>query len=177
MLTTYCFFLDVQKVMIQYIYGGNGCRKIRGKLRWENRCGEWWNYDEKSEKCGDADGKISDYTLLNFYEELHKDIDYTITEYIQDIYSWDNCSRRSKKSRWLENTVSGFMFVDDFVRISETLDGLQKQIVEKAPESTRKSRVTANVKNSAVVVCYEDMVNAANFEWRWGDDEFPIVGQ
>ena len=54
-----------------------------------------------------------------------------------------------------EDTVSGLMFADDFVGISETPEGLQKQI-EKALEYTRKWRVTANVKKCAVVVCNED---------------------
>ena len=46
-----------------------------------------------------------------------------------------------------DDTVSGSMFADDFVGISETPKGLQKQ-VEKAPAYTRKWRVTANVKNA-----------------------------
>ena len=41
-------------------------------------------------------------------------------------------------------TVSGLMCVDDFVGISETPEGLQKQ-TEKVLEYTRKWRVTANV--------------------------------
>ena len=43
------------------------------------------------------------------------------------------------------------IFADDFVGISETPEGLQKQ-TEKALEYTRKWRVTANVKKRAVVV-------------------------
>ena len=65
----------------------------------------------------------------------------------------------------MEYTVSGLMFADDFVSMSDTPEGLQKKI-KKAPESTKKWRVTANVKNCAVVVCNEDMANAANFEWK-----------
>ena len=43
-----------------------------------------------------------------------------------------------------EDTVSGLLlFGDDFVVMSETPEGLQKQI-EKALEFTRKWRVTAN---------------------------------
>ena len=44
------------------------------------------------------------------------------------------------------DTVSGLIFADDFVGISETPKGLQKQ-VEKALEYTRTWRVTANVKD------------------------------
>ena len=45
-----------------------------------------------------------------------------------------------------EDTVSGLTFANDFVEISETPKGLQKQ-VEKALEYTRTWRVTANVKD------------------------------
>ena len=75
-----------------------------------------------------------------------------------------------------EDTVSGLMFADDFVGISETPEGLQKQI-EEALEYTRKWRVTANVKKCAVVVCIEDKVNPVNFSWKWGEDEMVIVDQ
>ena len=76
-----------------------------------------------------------------------------------------------------ENTVSGLTFADDFVGISETPEGSQKQI-EKALEYTRKWRVTAKVKTCAVViVCKEDKVNPVKFEWKWGEDELPIVDQ
>ena len=52
--------------------------------------------------------------------------------------------------------MSGLMFADGFVGISETPNGLQKQI-EKTPEHMGKWRVTANVKKCAVVVCNEKM--------------------
>ena len=54
-----------------------------------------------------------------------------------------------------EETVSGLMFADDIVGISETPEELQKQI-EKTLEYTRKWRVTANVKKCEVV-CNEDI--------------------
>ena len=72
--------------------------------------------------------------------------------------------------------MSGLMFADDFVGISETPEGLRKQI-QKAPESTRKWRLTANVKKCAVVVCNEDGVNAVKFGWKWGEDELTIADQ
>ena len=37
--------------------------------------------------------------------------------------------------------------------------------------------MTANVKECAEVVCNEDKVNPANFKWKWGEDELPIVNQ
>ena len=51
-----------------------------------------------------------------------------------------------------DTAVSGLMFADDFVLISETPEGLQQQI-EKALKYTRKWRVTANVEKCATVIC------------------------
>ena len=74
--------------------------------------------------------------------------------------------------------MSGLMFADDFVGISETPEGSQKQI-EKALliEYTIKllrgnGTMTANVKKCAVVVCYvtEEKENPVTFEWNWGED-------
>ena len=77
-----------------------------------------------------------------------------------------------------EDTVSGLLFTDDFVGISETSQGLQNK-TEKAlrVEYTRKWWVTANAKKCAVVVCNEDKVNPVNFCWKWGEDELSIVDQ
>ena len=75
-----------------------------------------------------------------------------------------------------EDTVWGLMFADDFVGMTETPEGLQKQM-EEALGYTRKWRVTANVKKCAVVVCIEDKVNPVTFKWKWGGDELPIVDQ
>ena len=49
-----------------------------------------------------------------------------------------------------DTAVSGLMFADDFVGISETPEGLRKQI-EKALEYTRKWRVTASVKQYTIM--------------------------
>ena len=65
-----------------------------------------------------------------------------------------------------DDTVSGLMFADDFVGISGTAEGLQKQI-EKALEYTRKWRVTANVNKCAVLVCNEDKIKPVEFKWKW----------
>ena len=72
--------------------------------------------------------------------------------------------------------MPGLMFAGDFVGISETPEGLKKQL-EKALDNTRRWRVTANMKTCAVVVCNEDMVNAPNFKRKWGADELSIVHQ
>ena len=73
--------------------------------------------------------------------------------------------------------MSGLMFADDLMGISETpKEGLQKQ-TEKALEHSRKWGVTANVKKCAVVVCNDDMVNPIHVSWKWGGDELSIADQ
>ena len=57
-----------------------------------------------------------------------------------------------------EDRLSGLMFADYFVGISDTPEGLQKQL-EGALEYTRKWRVTANAKECADGACKEDQVN------------------
>ena len=64
--------------------------------------------------------------------------------------------------------VSGMMLADDFVWLSETPEGLQKQI-ERALQHARKWRVTAKtVKKCAVVVRDEDYDNSVTSKWKWG---------
>ena len=64
-----------------------------------------------------------------------------------------------------EDMVSDLIFADNFVGISGTAEGLQKQI-EKALEYTRKWRVTANIDKCAVLVCHEDKKKPVEFKWK-----------
>ena len=78
-----------------------------------------------------------------------------------------------------EDTVSGVVFAHDFVGVSETPEGLQKRI-EKALEYTRKWRVRANVKKSAVVavvVCTEDKMNPVTCKCERGKAGLQIADQ
>jgi len=75
-----------------------------------------------------------------------------------------------------EDMVSGLIIADDFVGIAETPNGMQKQ-TEKAPEYTRNWRITANVNESAVLVCNEDNKNPVEFKWKWEEDGLLIVDQ
>ena len=61
-----------------------------------------------------------------------------------------------------EDTVSGLMYAEGFVGMSETPEGMQEQ-VEKAQEYARNRRVITHVNNCAVIVCNEDKVNPVNF--------------
>ena len=61
-----------------------------------------------------------------------------------------------------EDTVSGLVFADDLVGISETPEGLQEQ-KEKALEYNRQWRGKANVKKCAVAVCNKNKLNPETF--------------
>ena len=88
--------------------------------------------------------------MLIFYKELHRDVHY-YPIYSNTVYNdMIIAVEAAKQGVTKEDTVSGFMFADYFVGISETPEGLQKQI-EKALEYTRKWRVTANVKNAQLL--------------------------
>ena len=124
--------------------------------------------------CGAGRGNIQN--MLIFSKELHRDVHYRpiYSRYIYDMIVAVEAARQGVTMG--EDTVSGSMFADDFVGMSETPKGWQKQI-EKALEYTRRWRVTANVKKCAVVlvVYNEDKVNPVNFKWKWGEDELPIA--
>ena len=73
--------------------------------------------------------------------------------------------------------MSGLISSDDCVGMSETPEGLPRQI-EKALliAYTRKWKVTANVNKCGVVVHNEDG-ESGKFSWKWGEEEVPVVDQ
>lgn len=78
-------------------------------------------------------------------------------QYCSRIYKrYDESSggRRARGIRVRESEVSGLLFVDDCVGISDTLEGLKKQI-GAAMDSTREWRISINVKKCAVTA-YSD---------------------
>ena len=115
--------------------------------------------------------------MLILRKELHRDVRYhpIVSGYkMNDLIVAVEAAEQGATAG--EDTVSGLMLADDFIGISETPEGLQKQI-EKALEYTRKWRVAANGNKCAAVVCNEDKVNPIKFRYKWGQDELPIVGQ
>ena len=64
------------------------------------------------------------------------------------------------------------MLVHDFVGMSETPEGLQKQTVE-ALEYTRRCRVVAHAKKRGS--CATNIRKTR--PWKWGEDELSIVDQ
>ena len=79
-----------------------------------------------------------------------------------------------RESRLGEGKASGLMFADDFVEISETPEGLLKEI-EKALAYTRKWKATANVRHCEVVIGDEDNENPVTSNCKRGKYELPIV--
>ena len=76
-----------------------------------------------------------------------------------------------------EYTMSALMFAGDFVKISRTFAGLQKQ-TEKALRRVHylgNGECQRTRKRYAVVVCNEDMVNPVTFKWKWGENELLIA--
>ena len=131
-------------------------------------------YDVMCEKCCDTGrGNIEYVNIVQGVAQGSTLLSNLFKVYINDMLVAVEAAKQGVTMG--EDTVSGLTFADDFVGISETPEGLQKQ-VEKALEYTRKWRVTANVQNCAVVIC-NDKVNPVNFKWKWGEDELPIVDQ
>ena len=73
-----------------------------------------------------------------------------------------------------ERSVSGMLFADDFVGMSDTPEGLQMQI-DAAKEFADKWRLFANVKKSAVMVCNEDKQKPVEYRSKWGVEELAVV--
>ena len=68
-------------------------------------------------------------------------------------------------------TVSGMLFADDFVGISDSKESLQK-LLDVVYSYCSKWRLRANVSKSAVMVFSKDAVNGC---WKWGEYSLPIV--
>lgn len=173
-LTTYCFFLDVQKAY-DTVWRNGLWKKL-----WEIGIrGKMWRMMKSMTECARSavmlDGEISNYVdILQGVAQGCTLSPNLFKVYINDMIVAVEAAKQGVPVG--DDTVSGLMFADDFVCISETPEGLQKQI-GKALEYTRKWRVTANVKKCAVVVCNEDKENPVTFKWKWGEDELPIVDQ
>ena len=127
-LTPYCFFPDVQKAYDTKEYGEIGC----GKKLWE-----YWDQrkdvendekiDRKREKCCDAGRGNTElcYVLQGFAQGCTLSPNL-LKAYIRDmIVAVEAAKQAATMGKY---TVSGLMFADDFVGISETAEGLRKQM-------------------------------------------------
>ena len=64
-----------------------------------------------------------------------------------------------------ETSVSGMLFADDFVGMSDAPEGLQMQI-DAAKAYTDTWRLSANVKKSAVMVCDGNREEPVGHRWK-----------
>ena len=135
--------------------------------------GKMWRMVKKMTECAKSammlDGEIS--KSVDILQGVAKGCTLSTTLFkifIDDLILEIEATKQGVKVG--EDMVSGLMFVDDFVGISDTPEGLQTQI-EKALEYTRKWRVTATVSKCAVLVCDEDKKNPVEFKWKWGEEE------
>ena len=131
-LMTYCFFLDVQKAY--YAVWRNGL--------WENMWeigsrGKMWRMMKKVAECATSavmlDGEISKYVDILQGVAQGCTLSPNLSKVYIYMYDMILAVEAAKQGVTMgEDTVSRLMFADDFVGISETPEGLQKQI-EKAP--------------------------------------------
>ena len=170
--TTYCFFLDVQKAYDTVWRNGLWKKMwdigIRGKM---------WRMLKKMTECTRSavmlDGEISKYVDILQGVAQGCTMSPTLFKiYINDLIRAVEAVRQGVQVGG--KSVSGLMFADDFVGVSETPEGLQEQI-DAAVGYTRKWRLSANVGKCAVVVCNEDKKNPVEFKWKWGEEELPVV--
>ena len=173
-LTTYCFFLDVQKAY-DTVWRNGLWKKL-----WEIGIrGKMWRMVKKMTECAKSAIKL-DWETSKYFDILQGvaqgcTLSPTLFKvFINDMIRAVEAAKQGVKVG--EDIVSGLMFADDFVGIAETPEGLQNQI-DKALEYTRKWKVTANVTKSAILVCNEDKKNPVEFKWMWGEEELPIVDQ
>ncbi|CAB1097434.1 unnamed protein product [Ectocarpus sp. CCAP 1310/34] len=85
--------------------------------------------------------------------------------FINDLLEVVEAVRKGVKVGDTETSVSGMLFADDFVGMSDTPEGLQLQI-DAAKKFTDKWRLSADVEKSAVMVCNENKEEPV--EHRWG---------
>ena len=153
-------------------YEGMGCGKYEGN--WDQR-----KDVENSEKGRNVprsavmlDGGISKYVV--FLQGVAQRC--TLSLNVFKVYISDMVVAAEGANHGVtmgEDAVSGLMFADDFVGISGTPEGLQKQ-----REGTRvHQEMESDSERVRVVVCNEDKANPVTFNWRWGEDDLPIVVQ
>ncbi|CAB1115344.1 ABC [Ectocarpus sp. CCAP 1310/34] len=96
--------------------------------------------------------------------------------FINDLLEVVEAVRKGVKVGDTETSVSGMLFADDFVGMSDTPEGLQLQI-DAAKKFTDKWRLSANVQKSAVMVCNENKEEPVEHRWKWGIEEIAVVDQ
>ncbi|CAB1113177.1 unnamed protein product [Ectocarpus sp. CCAP 1310/34] len=153
---TYCFFLDVRNAY---------------DTVWRN--GLW----KQLSKYGIKDGELSKFFDIEQGVPQGCTLSPTLFQvFINDLLEVVEAVRKGVKVGDTETSVSGMLFADDFVGMSDTPEGLQLQI-DAAKKFTDKWRLSANVQKSAVMVCNENKEEPVEHRWKWGIEEIAVVDQ
>ncbi|CAB1099601.1 unnamed protein product [Ectocarpus sp. CCAP 1310/34] len=171
--TTYCFFLDVQKAYDTVWRNGLWKKMwdigIRGKM---------WRMLKKMTECTRSavmlDGEISKYVDILQGVAQGCTMSPTLFKiYINDLIRAVEAVRQGVQVGG--KSVSGLMFADDFVGVSETPEGLQEEI-DAVVGYTRKWRLSANVGKYAVVV-YTYLGVEISKECSWDAHIAKLIGK
>ena len=113
-----------------------------------------------------ADGELSKFFDIEQGVPQGCTLSPTLLEgFFNDLLEVVEAVRKGVKVGDTETSVSGMLFADDFVGMSDTPEGLQLQI-DAAKKFTDKWRLSANVKKSAVMVCNEDREEPVEYRWE-----------
>ncbi|CAB1121249.1 unnamed protein product [Ectocarpus sp. CCAP 1310/34] len=162
---TYCFFLDVKKAYD--IVWRNGLWKQRFKYGIK---GKMWRVLKKMTECTKSavmlDGELSKFFDIEQGVPQGCTLSPTLFQvFINDLLEVVEAVRKGVKVGDTETSVSGMLFADDFVGMSDTPEGLQLQI-DAAKKFTDKWRLSANVKKSAVMYTYLGVEIAKDCSWN-----------
>ncbi|CAB1103133.1 unnamed protein product [Ectocarpus sp. CCAP 1310/34] len=173
---TYCFFLDVKKAYDTV--WRNGLWKQLSKYGIK---GKMWRVLKKMTECTKSavmlDGELSKFFDIEQGVPQGCTLSPTLFQvFINDLLEVVEAVRKGVKVGDTETSVSGMLFADDFVGMSDTPEGLQLQI-DAAKKFTDKWRLSANVQKSAVMVCNENKEEPVEHRWKWGIEEIAVVDQ
>ncbi|CAB1098704.1 unnamed protein product [Ectocarpus sp. CCAP 1310/34] len=173
---TNCFFLEVKKAYDTV--WRNGLWKQLSKYGIK---GKMWRVLKKMTECTKSavmlDGELSKFFDIEQGVPQGCTLSPTLFQvFINDLLEVVEAVRKGVKVGDTETSVSGMLFADDFVGMSDTPEGLQLQI-DAAKKFTDKWRLSANVQKSAVMVCNENKEEPVEHRWKWGIEEIAVVDQ
>lgn len=73
--------------------------------------------------------------------------------------------------------VSGILFADDGIGMSNTPELLQKQIDAAIRFAQQMEKLSVNEKNRDAVTIDDGELEPVEFTWKWGDEKVPGVDQ
>ncbi|CAB1115185.1 unnamed protein product [Ectocarpus sp. CCAP 1310/34] len=173
---TYCFFLDVKKAYDTV--WRNGLWKQLSKYGIK---GKMWRVLKKMTECTKSavmlDGELSKFFDIEQGVPQGCTLSPTLFQvFINDLLEVVDAVRKGVRVGDTATSVSGMLFADDFVGMSDTPEGLQLQI-DAAKKYTDKWSLSANVTTSAIMVCNGNKEEPVEHRWKWGIEEIAIVDQ